>query len=67
VTPGEIRAEIAQSARVPDGPADRALLALRELLVQFIDATDNGCPESMRVMSIDQARLLNQLHLAVGL
>lgn len=47
--------------------SDRALVALRDLLVSFLDATDKGCPESMKSMSIDQARLLNQLHLAVGL
>ena len=44
----------------------RALIALRDLLVSFLDATKD-CPESMKTMSIDQARLLNQLHLAVGL
>ena len=43
------------------------LLALRDLVVGFLDATDKGCPESMKTMSIDQTRLLNQLHLAVGL
>ena len=47
--------------------SDRALLAMHDLLVRFLDATDKGCPESMKAMSIDQARLLNQLHLAVGL
>ena len=47
--------------------SDRALLALRDLVVLFLDATDKGCPESMKAMSIDQARLLNQMHLAVGL
>ena len=47
--------------------SDRALLALHDLLVHFLDATDKGCPESMKAMSIDQVRLLNQLHLAVGL
>ncbi len=44
----------------------RALIALRDLLVSFIDATDKGCPESIKAMSIDQVRILNQLHLAVG-
>ena len=43
------------------------LLALRDLLVSFLDATDKECPESLKAMSITQARLLNQLHLAVGL
>ena len=47
--------------------SDRALLAIHDLLVRFLDATDKGCPESMKAMSIDQARLLNQLHLAAGL
>lgn len=46
---------------------DRALLALRRLLVCFLDATDKDCPESMKTMSVDQIRLLNQLHLSVGL
>jgi hypothetical protein len=40
---------------------------MRALLVGFLDATDKGCPESMKAMSIDQICLLNQLHLAVGL
>jgi len=47
--------------------SERALLALRDLVVDFLDATDKGCPDSMKAMSIDQARLINQLHLAVGL
>lgn len=47
--------------------ADRALLAMHNLLISFLDATDKDCPESMKAMSIDQVRLLNQLHLAVGL
>ena len=47
--------------------SDRALIALRDLLVSFLDATNTGCPESMKAMSIYQIRLLNQLHLAVGL
>jgi hypothetical protein len=47
--------------------SDRALIALRDLLISFLDATDKGCPDSMKTMSIDQIRLLNQLHLAVGL
>ena len=59
----------AEEAACRDRPStsDRALLALRDLLIQFLDATDKGCPESMKAMSIDQVRLLNQLHLAVGL
>jgi len=32
-----------------------------------VEATDKDCPESMKAMSIDQIRLLNQLHLAAGL
>ena len=75
MTPREIlmATEIAiqeASRRSTDRPlvdSARALIALRDLLVSFIDATDKGCPESMKAMSIDQARLLNQLHLAVGL
>lgn len=47
----------------------RALLALRDLLFSFLEATDgpSGYPDSMKAMSIDQIRILNQLHLAVGL
>lgn len=58
-----------QGAMLHSDPSesDRALLAMRDLVVSFLDATDKGCPESMKAMSIDQARLLNQLHLAVGL
>lgn len=58
-----------QGAALRSDPSesDRALLAMRDLVVLFLDATDKGCPESMKAMSIDQARLLNQLHLAVGL
>ena len=47
--------------------SDRALLAMHALVVQFLDATNAGYPASMKAMSIDQVRLLNQLHLAVGL
>ena len=46
---------------------EQELLALRDLVVRFIDSTDKECPESMKAMSITQVRLLNQLHLAVGL
>ena len=46
---------------------EQELLALRDLVVSFLDATDKECPESMKAMSITQVRLLNQLHLAVGL
>lgn len=58
-----------QQAALRDRPGaqDRALLELRDLLVRFIDATDKGCPESMKAMSMDQIHLLNKLHLAVGL
>jgi hypothetical protein len=68
MTPREIFAA-AQGAALKDAPSasDRALLAMHDLLVHFLDATDKGCPESMKSMSIDQIRLLNQLHLAVGL
>ena len=47
--------------------SDRALLAMHDLVVHFLDATDKGHPQSMKAMSSDQIRLLNQLHLAVGL
>jgi len=73
MTAREIHASIAQiEKRREKEPHMRVgyegeLLALRDLLVQFLDATDTECPESMKAMSITQARLLNQLHLAVGL
>ena len=59
----------AQQASQSNQPtaSDCALLALSDLLIRFLAATDTGCPESMKAMSIDQIRLLNQLHLAVGL
>jgi hypothetical protein len=68
MTPREIWAAM-QQATLHDRPStsDRALLAMRALLVSFLDATDKDYPESMKAMSIDQIRLLNQLHLAVGL
>ena len=68
MTPREIFAA-AQDAASKDAPttADQALIAMRKLLVSFVDATDKGCPESMKSMSIDQLRLLNQLSMAVGL
>lgn len=47
--------------------ADDALLALRDLVVGFINATDKGCPESMKAMSIEQIQLLNKFYLAAGL
>lgn len=53
--------------RAERSEADRALLAMHDLVVRFLDATNKGCPESMKAMSIEQARILNQLHLAVGL
>lgn len=47
--------------------SDKALLAMHNLLVSFLDATDKDYPDSMKAMSSDQIRLLNHLHLAVGL
>ena len=68
MTPREILAATQGAMlRAERSESDRALLAMHDLLVRFLDATDKGCPESMKAMSIDQARLLNQLHLAVGL
>jgi hypothetical protein len=70
MTPREIFAAMQQAAlRDPPSASDRALLTLRDLLVGFLDATDgpSGYPDSMKVMSMDQIRFLNQLHLAVGL
>lgn len=70
MTPREIWTAMQQAAlRDRPSASDRALLALRDLLVRFIDATDgpSGCPASIKAMSIDQLRFFNQLHLAVGL
>ena len=68
MTPREILSAIQGAMlRAERSESDRALLAMHDLLVRFLDATDKGCPESMKAMSIDQVRLLNQLHLAVGL
>lgn len=68
MTPREIlRATQGAMLRAERDESDRALLAMHALLVSFLDATDKGCPESMKEMSIEQIRLLNQLHLAVGL
>jgi hypothetical protein len=68
VTPREIHAATREAAQHdPPSASDRALIELRALLVGFLDATDTGYPDSMKAMSIDQIRLLNQLHLAVGL
>lgn len=69
MTPREIWAATQEAAlRDQPGASDRALLALRDLLIRFIDATDGpkGYPDSMQAMSIDQVHVLNQLHLAVG-
>lgn len=68
MTPREISVAAYEAERnAQPTPSDRALLAMRRLLTEFLDATDTGCPESMKAMSIDQVRLLNQLHIAVGL
>ena len=68
MTPREILAATQGAMlRAERNESDRALLAMHDLLVRFLDATDKGCPESMKVMSIDQIRILNKLHLAVGL
>jgi hypothetical protein len=70
MTPREIWAAMQQAAlRDQPSASDRALIALRDLLVHFIDATNGpkGYRDSMQSMSADQLCLLNQLHLAVGL
>ena len=68
MTPREIFAATQEAAQQSTPNAEgSALIAMHALLVSFLDATNTGCPESMKAMSIDQARLLNQLHLAVGL
>lgn len=70
MTPKEI-CTIGRQAALQDPPSasDLALIALHDLVLQFVEATDgpNGCPASMKVMSIQQIALLNQLHLAIGL
>ena len=68
MTPREIFNAM-QKAALRDQPtaSDRALLALRALLVSFINATNSPGSISMRSMSVDQIRLLNQIDLAVGL
>jgi hypothetical protein len=68
MTPRDILAAT-QGAMIRAEPSesDCALRAMHDLLVRFLDATDKGCPESMKAMSIDQIRLLNQMHMAVGL
>lgn len=45
-------------------PVDDALLSLHNLVKSFLHATE-ACGD-MRSMSIDQVRILNQLHLAVA-
>ena len=68
MTPREIHAATRTvTIHTEPSPEGRALLAMHDLLVRFLDATNTGCPESLKAMSIDQVRLLNQLHLAVGL
>lgn len=48
-------------------PSDQALIAMRDLLVSFITATENAGREAMQWMSIDQVRILNQMYLAAAL
>lgn len=68
MTPREILATTQGAMlRAEHSESDRALLATHDLIVTFLDATDAGCPESMKALSIDQVNLLNKLHLAVGL
>lgn len=68
MTPREIlSASQGAMIRADRSESDRALIAMRDLLISFLDATNTGYPDSMSAMSIDQIRLLNQLHLAVGL
>ena len=67
MTAREIAAAVHEAAqRAEPATSDHALVALRDLLASFIDATDKGYPDSMKAMSIDQVRILNQMHLAVG-
>ena len=65
MTPNEIWNEMQRTALCNrPGEAGVALLALRDLLVQFLEATDGP---SMQAMSSNQLRFLNQLHVAVDL
>ena len=59
----------AQTAASNETPttSDQALIAMRDLLVSFITATENAGREAMQWMSIDQIRIFNQMHLAAGL
>lgn len=56
------------SLRDPPSESDRALLAVLDLLVGFLDATTgpDGYPAAMKAMTMDQVRYLNQFHVAVG-
>jgi hypothetical protein len=71
MNPREIFAAMQRVALIDrPGTSDRALLSLRELVVGFLDATAATTTDgtlSMRAMSLDQIRFLNQLHVAVGL
>ncbi len=69
MTPRQIHAATQAIATAdPPSPEGAALIELRALVVGFIDATEHpDAADSMKAMSIDQVRLLNQLHLAVGL
>lgn len=72
MTAKEIRAAIVKiEERRAKSPHQRVgyeheLLALRDLLSSFIDATEGAGREATQWMSIDQVRILNQLYLAVG-
>ncbi len=61
-----VREATERAERRESGASDQALIAMRDLIASFIEATDKGYPDSLKEMSIDQVRILNQLHLAVG-
>lgn len=65
MTPREIHAAVQDVAQNPWSRSDRALVALHDLLVHFIEASSNH-PSALKALSMDQIRFLNQLHLAVG-
>lgn len=71
MNPREIWAALQRAALI-DRPneTESALLGLRALVADFLKATGDTTAsgeQSMRHMSLDQIRSLNQLHVAVGL
>ena len=71
MSPKEIRQALQAAAEAPvPSNSDRALVALRGLLTSFVAATEQADRDghgSMKAMSIEQVRVLNQLYIAAGL